>query len=134
MTEPVSPHDLGPADVVTRFLHHHSDVKANGRPHFASLMPDKAGERSVAHINGLDEAAIWLLGSNTLSPPERTRLTGWADIPVEAVIRVRLRAIRDDLGFARHSKIVGWPTGPEDKSAQQELARVLAQAATAVKP
>ncbi|MGN6592012.1 MAG: hypothetical protein ACTHJX_03855 [Terriglobales bacterium] len=133
MDEARPAYELGPADVVARFLHHNDEIRANGRVHFSSLMPDRSGERSVAHINGLDEAAIWSLGSNTLSPPQWARVTGRADIPVEAVIRVRLRAIRDDLGFVRHAKIAGWPEGADDKSAQQELARALAQAATAVR-
>jgi hypothetical protein len=92
-------------------------------------MPDRSGERSAAHITDLAAPEIWRLGAETLSPPDRVKVTGRADLLVQAVGSAHLRAFRDDIGFTRHATIVGWPMGEAEKSARQEIARGLAQAA-----
>lgn len=129
MTDSLS-HVLRDSDRVTRFLHHRSQLRDNGRrAHFAAFMPTQGGT-SVADITGLDEDAVWKIGPCTLAPASgRTQIMGRADLMVRAAIGLGLRAVRDDAGFCRHAELRGWPEGDESKSRQQEIAKELANAA-----
>jgi len=42
--------------------------------------------------------------------PGRDTIYARADVPVEQFLQQRLRAIRDDKPFIRHTSVLGWPT------------------------
>lgn len=68
----------------------------------------------MAHTSGLRDAEIWEVGRQTLSgEPGRERIYGRADVPVWSLMDVRLRALRDDEPFRRHTSVVDWPIGTD---------------------
>jgi hypothetical protein len=71
-------------------------------------------ELSVVHSSGLTENGVWELGQMTVgSAPGRRNIYGRADIPVESLADVNLRALRDDKPFVRHTSVIDWPLGSD---------------------
>jgi hypothetical protein len=68
-------------------------------------------ELSVIHVTGLSDPTIWEIAEkNTMrSAPGRDTIYARADVPVEQFRKQKLRAIRDDNPFNRHTSVVGWP-------------------------
>ena len=79
----------------------------------------------MAHINGLIDADVWFLSLNTLTDePGRDTVYARADIPVAELVPHKLRAVRDDDPFERHSMIVGWPDS-EDRNKRKEQCKLI---------
>jgi hypothetical protein len=71
-------------------------------------------ELSVVHSSGLNENDLWKLGEQTKgSGPGRRNIYARADIPVQSLNDVKLRALRDDKPFIRHTSVIDWPLGPD---------------------
>lgn len=79
-------------------------------------------QTSVFHINGLDEASIWVIGETHVAGPLGKTLYGRGDI-LAAVVEEKKLGIDYDNTPPRHANIIGWPTEKhEQKSLAQELA------------
>lgn len=79
----------------------------------------------MAHSSGLSAAEIWGLGKQTLSNgPGRERIYARADIPVQSLIDVKLRALRDDKPFKRHTSVIDWPIGSDPNEAKQRWKQI----------
>ena len=48
------------------------------------------------------------------------KIYGRADVPVQSLLDVRLRALRDDKPFKRHTSVLDWPLG-SDANETKEL-------------
>ena len=103
--------ELHGAESVTRFLHSSRDwsnLAKRAKP--SAFDPgSRYDEISAAHISGLEERVVWELSRRTLSgQPGRQAVLARADLKVEAVLRLDLKAIRDNDPFERHTAIRGW--------------------------
>src|SRR5271169_3487849 len=81
--------------------------------------PSPHNELSVVHSTGLPESDVWQIGRQTLdNQPGRDKIHGRADVPVRALIERKLRAIRDDNPFKRHTSVIGWPesSDPDERN------------------
>lgn len=116
------PRVLAPNELVTRFICSESHIrKKKARPKPSAFNPSPHIELSVAHTSGLPNAEIWDLGKQTLgSEPGREKLHGRADVQVQSFVDVRLRTLRDDRPFKRHTCVVDWPLG-SDANETKEL-------------
>lgn len=95
------------------------------RPKPSAFNPSPHIELSVAHTSDLSDAEIWELGKRTLGgAPGRERLHGRADVKVQSLLDVRLRALRDDKPFKRHTSVVDWPIG-SDANETKELWKLI---------
>lgn len=89
--------------------------KSDGRPRPGAFSPSPYKELSVAHTTGLAEAEVWEIGKKTLTPdPGRDKIYARADIPVQSLLDVRLRTLRDDKPYPRHTLVLDWPLGSDD--------------------
>jgi len=80
------------------------------RPNAGAFIPPPDAELSGVHVTGLSEAAIWEVAKTTVgTEPGRTTIYARADVLVNEFIRQKLRAIRDDKPFIRHTSVKGWP-------------------------
>lgn len=80
------------------------------RPKPGAFDPSPHSELSVAHSTDLPSDEIWGIGALTLGMERgRDRIYGRADVSVLALIEERLRVVRDDAGFRRHTSVKGWP-------------------------
>lgn len=76
-------------------------------------------ELSVVHSSGLAEGDLWELGKRTLgNVPGSRKIYGRADIPVQSLTDVKLRALRDDKPFIRHTSVIDWPLGSDGNEAK----------------
>ena len=75
----------------------------------------------MAHSSGLVDTQVWPLAVGTLiDEPGRDTVYARADIPVRELFPHKLRAVRDDSPFERHSIVVGWPeSDDQDKRKEQ---------------
>jgi hypothetical protein len=65
---------------------------------------------SGVHVTGLQDATIWEIAKKSAgNEPGRRTIYARADVPVEQFIKQKLRAIRDDTAFLRHTSVSGWP-------------------------
>ncbi len=88
------------------------------RPKRDAFYP-KNMELSVVHTSGLVEDDVWEFGKRTIgSAPGRTKIYGRADIPVQSLTEVSLRALRDDKPFIRHTSVIDWPLGSDGNDAK----------------
>jgi hypothetical protein len=108
---------------VARFIYSTSNIrKSQARPKPGVFSPSLHApfELSVVHSSGLADSEIWDLGRQTLgNQPGRERIQGRADIPVQSLLDVRLRALRDDNPFKRHTSVIDWPQGSDDDNRKQ---------------
>jgi hypothetical protein len=94
--------------------------KLRTRPLPDAFYPPPDDELSVVHSTGLPEFDVWEIGKLTLSTqPGRDRILGRADVPVKALVHLKLRAIRDDKPFNRHTSVVGWPESADPDERKQ---------------
>jgi len=117
-----APHELLPSDVVARVLYSKSRFsRERQRPKPNAFDPTPYTELSVIHVTGLSDLTIWQIAKENTMRDEQGRDTihGRADVPVEQFLQHRLRAIRDNQGFDRHTSVVGWPT-PDDANERKE--------------
>lgn len=98
-------------------------------------MPSR-GEVSVFRIDGLDEGAVWKIGSNVALKREQT-LHARGDTKADEIRAIRadeIRKVRLDIvphePPRRHANIVGWPEN--DKPRQKIIALQIAAIAKLV--
>lgn len=119
-------------DLVARLLYtkNHFSRQRN-RPKPAAFDPSPYNELSTIHVTGLDHAAVWEIGVNTLTDqPGRDRIYARADVPVSELTELKLRAVRDDDPFMRHTLVLGWPDveDPNERKEQwKEICLALSQ-------
>ena len=66
------------------------------------------------HSSGLSDSEIWEVGRQTLSGEAgRDHIYGRADVPFIPLSDVKLRALRDDKPFVRHTSVIDWPIGSD---------------------
>jgi hypothetical protein len=76
--------------------------------------PSPHMELSVVHSSGLTDGDVWELGKQAVgNTPGRRKIYGRADIPVQSLTEVKLRALRDDKPFIRHTSVIDWPLGSD---------------------
>ena len=109
------PRVLAPGELVTRFIKKERNIrKAQKRPARGAFDPSPHMELSVVHTSGLVEYEVWEIGKQTIgSAPGSRTIYGRADIPVQSLTDVRLRALRDDKPFIRHTSVIDWPLGSD---------------------
>jgi hypothetical protein len=105
------PIELQNHDVVARLLYtknHFSSQKSRPKP--AAFDPWPYNELSTVHVTGLADVAVWEVAVNTLTDQSgRSRIYARADVPVNELTKLKLRAVRDDDPFTRHTLVLGWP-------------------------
>ena len=99
--------------------------KSHARPKPGAFYPPPDDQLSVVHTTGLADSDVWEIGRlHALgSEPPRDKIHGRADLPVKALIDRKLRAIRDDNPFERHTSVVDWPqsSDPDERKQQRTL-------------
>lgn len=96
--------------------------RSSARPKPDAFYPPPDDELSVVHSTGLPDSDVWEIGRlHTLGNQSgRDKICGRADVPVMALAERKLRAIRDDNPFRRHTSVMGWPeSGDADEKKQQ---------------
>ena len=105
--------------------------RLHGRPKPVAFEPPADNELSVVHSTGLSDHEIWEIGRLTLgTQSEREKIHGRADVPVKSLVERKLRAIRDDNPFQRHTSVIGWPrfSDPDERKQQRlEICLALSQ-------
>jgi hypothetical protein len=122
-------YELGGSEVVARFICSRSHIrKSAARPKPAAFDPSPYNELSVAHITRLIDDEIWKIGSNALgTAPGRTTIHARTDIPVHVLIEQKLRAVRDDNPFERHTSVLGWPSAADPNETKQQRLEICFQ-------
>jgi hypothetical protein len=125
-------YELTSGELVTRFIYSKTNFSpARGRPKPNAFDPSPYDKLSVAHCTGLLDHAVWGIGERTLgNQPGRSTIYGRADVPVGALNENKLRAIRDDDPFERHTSVVGWPRfddGDEQKRRWKQICLELSE-------
>jgi hypothetical protein len=112
---------LGPGELVTRYIYSKRNIRTEeARPKPGAFNPSPHNVLSVVHSSGLLEPEIWAVGKQTLgSQPGRETIYARADIPVLSFVDVKLRAIRDDKPFERHTSVLDWPQGTDANERKQ---------------
>jgi len=109
------PRVLAASELVTRFVCSERQIrKASARPKPGAFNPSPYMELSVVHSSGLSDLELWEIGRKTLSGEVgRDHIYGRADVPVVSLADVKLRALRDDKPFVRHTSVIDWPIGSD---------------------
>ena len=116
--------ELDAMQVVSRFMYTKKHMSGeHGRPKRQAFDPGKYEEVSVVHSSELLDRQIWELGQQTIGTQQgRSKIYGRADIPVKCLKTRKLKAIRDNKPFPRHSCVVGWPRDNDpDQQKQKRL-------------
>jgi hypothetical protein len=117
--------ELAVSELVARLVLSKSYLsKSQGKLKRAAFDPSPYNELSVVHSTGLPDGDVWEIGKQTLTNhPGRDKIHGRADIPVKSLVERKLRAVRDDNPFQRHTSVVGWPESADsDERKRQRLA------------
>ena len=117
-----APCELVASELVTRFIYSERRMnKLCTRPKPDAFYPPPDDELSVVHSTGLRDCDVWEIGRrHTLgSQSGRDKICGRADAPVKALIERKLRAIRDDNPFKRHTSVIGWPESTDADQRKQ---------------
>jgi hypothetical protein len=106
---------LAAGELVTRFICSERQIrKASARPKPGAFNPSPYIELSVVHASGLSDSEIWEVGRQTLSGEAgRDHIYSRADVPIISLSDVKLRALRDDKPFVRHTSVIDWPIGSD---------------------
>jgi hypothetical protein len=102
--------ELAAGERLSRFLfgdRHYSSTKRLVKP--GAFDPSPYRELSVGHTTGLTTAEVWSLGEVVRIHTRLPKLYARADIDAAHVVERKLKAIRDDEGYERHTNILGWP-------------------------
>ena len=120
------PRILASSELVTRFVYSKSNIrKAEARPKPGAFNPSPHMELSVVHSSGLNDSEIWGVGTQTLgTQPGRGTIYGRADIPVQSLLDVMLRALRDDKPFKRHTSVIDWPIGSDGNETKERWKQI----------
>ena len=105
------PHELSADAVVSRLLYTKNHFsRPRNRPKPAAFDPSPYNELSTIHTTGLSHAAVWDVAVSALGDqPGRNQIHARADIPVNELLEHKLRAVRDNDPFTRHTLVLGWP-------------------------
>jgi hypothetical protein len=106
------PRELAPFEVVARILYSKTQFSSQRmRPKPSAFIPPPSMKLSGIHVTDLVDSTIWETAEkNTMrNEPGRDTIYARADVPVEQFLQQKLRAIRDDQPFNRHTSVVGWP-------------------------
>ena len=77
-------------------------------------------ELSVVHSSGLSDADTWEIGKQTLgNETGRDKIYARVDAPVQSFLDLKLRALRDDKPFKRHTSVIDWPIGSDAAETKQ---------------
>jgi hypothetical protein len=94
----------------------------HARPKPGAFDPSPHNKLSVVHSTGLPDREVWGIGTRTLGvQPGRDKIHGRADVPVKALVEQKLRTIRDDKPFKRHTSVIGWPETADADLRKQQL-------------
>ena len=108
------PRILASSELVTRFVYSKSNIRK--APHM---------ELSGVQSSGLNDSEIWGVGTQTLgTQPGRGTIYGRADIPVQSLLDVMLRALRDDKPFKRHTSVIDWPIGSDGNETKERWKQI----------
>src|SRR5579863_9903378 len=120
------PYVLAPDERVARFIYSERKIrKTRHRPKPDVFDPSPYMELSTVHSSGLTDEDVWAIGRQTLrSEPGRNTIYARADVPVQSLLDVRLRALRDDKPFQRHTSVIDWPIG-SDANETKELWKLI---------
>lgn len=120
------PYVLEPDELVTRYICSERHIrKSLARPKPGAFNPSPYMELSVVHTSGLSDLDIWEIGRQTLgSEPGREKIYGRADIRVQSLVDVKLRALRDDKPFKRHTSVVDWPIGSDANETKERWKQI----------
>ena len=130
--------ELTPGERISRFMfgdRHYSAKKRLLKP--GAFNPSPYDELSVGHTTGLDTAQIWQLGEVVRAHTKSPTLYARADLDVAHVLEQKLKAVRDDQDYERHTNVIGWPVVADDdakKRLWKHIASELADKATLVLP
>ena len=119
-------------DTVTRLLYTKSHFsRQTNRPKPAAFDPSPHTELSTMHITGMTSDAVWRHSEHALGDqPGRQAILSRADVPVALLTAEKLRAVRDDDPFERHTLVLGWPEiedANERKAAWKQICLHLSQ-------
>ena len=116
---------------LTRFIFSRSHFSASQkRVRHQAFLPPPELRLSVFRIERLAEDEIWRIG-HEIDAGRSENLRARADFSSDEVIRIGLRAIRDEPP-PRHANIVDWPV--DDKDGRKILAMELAGVASLAMP
>jgi len=102
--------ELAHEDRISRYLFSDRHYAATKRlVKTGAFNPSPYDELSVGHTTGLETVALWQLGEVVRAYAGATKLHARADVDVRHATEKRLRAIRDDKDYERHTNVVGWP-------------------------
>ena len=121
------PVQLADAERVSRFLFSRKNDFSPSRKLVkpSAFDPYPYNELSVAHSTGLTEAEVWAVGELVREACGRPVVYACADIDVAHISEQKLRAMRDDQPFQRHTNVLGWPS-LENKDDQKRLCKGIA--------
>jgi hypothetical protein len=69
----------------------------------------------------LSHAAVWTVAISALrDQPGRDQIQARADIPVDELLGRKLRAVRDDDPFTRHTLVLGWPEAADSNQRKEQ--------------
>jgi hypothetical protein len=95
--------------------------RPSNRPKPAAFDPSPYNELSTIHTTGLRHAAVWEVAVSALRDrPGRDQIHARADIPVDELLERKLRAVRDDDPFTRHTLVLGWPEVAEPNQRKEQ--------------
>jgi len=120
------PYELSAGELVARFIYSERRInKLRTQPMPDAFYPPPDDELSVVHSTGLPDQNVWEIGKlHALgNQAVRDKIHGRADVPVKAFIDRKLRAMRDDNPFERHTSVIGWPNSedPDQRKQQRKL-------------
>lgn len=117
---------------MSRFVFSDKNIqKGKHRPKPSAFIPPSDRKLSVVHTSGLSDAEIWTIGKQTLGGGiSRGTIYARADVHVQSLLEVELRAIRDDKPFKRHTSVIGWPSRADEgetKALWKQIALTLSE-------
>lgn len=116
-------YELKPHDLVSRFFY---SSRAFSKQHNCAkpgaFSPEPHPKLSVVHSTSLGNEGIWKCARQTLGTQRgRDRIYGRADLSVSSLIANKLKAIRDDNPFERHTSVIGWPQNDDPNQRKTDI-------------
>lgn len=115
--------ELNANELVSRFVYSsRAFSRQHNRVHPGAFSPEPHPKLSVLHSSGLEEAEIWQSARQTLGAQRgRDKIYGRADLSVRKLIAQKLKAIRDNDPFERHTSVVGWPQNDDPDQRKADI-------------
>lgn len=116
-------YELKPHDLVSRFIYSSGAIRkqhSTAKP--SAFNPEPHPKLSVLHSTALSDEEIWKFARQTLGTQRgRDKIYGRADLFVASLIANRLKAIRDEDPFERHTSVVGWPQNNDPNQRKADI-------------